>query len=96
MAAVTIRSDFGAQENKICNCFHFPPFYGQFSHAHILFLSSSSESWGLMLIGQVPIPEAVALVKDRVLWLAKLGSGAHSWTPWMRTMWNDSKVRAIL
>ena len=25
MAAVTICSDFGAQENKICHCFHFPP-----------------------------------------------------------------------
>ena len=23
MAAVTIHSDFGAQENKICHCFHF-------------------------------------------------------------------------
>ena len=23
VAAVTIRSDFGAQENKICHCFHF-------------------------------------------------------------------------
>ena len=27
MAAVTIHSDFGAQENKICHCFHFFPFY---------------------------------------------------------------------
>ena len=27
MAAVTIFSDFGAQENKICNCFHILPFY---------------------------------------------------------------------
>ena len=27
MAAVTICSDFGAQENKICHCFHFSPFY---------------------------------------------------------------------
>ena len=27
MAAVTICSDFGAQENKICHCFHFFPFY---------------------------------------------------------------------
>ena len=26
-AAVTICSDFGAQENKICHCFHFCPFY---------------------------------------------------------------------
>ena len=25
MAAVTICSDFGAQENKICQCFHFFP-----------------------------------------------------------------------
>ena len=24
VAAVTIHSDFGAQENKICHCFHFP------------------------------------------------------------------------
>ena len=23
MAAVTIHSDFGAQENKICHCLHF-------------------------------------------------------------------------
>ena len=27
MAAVTIHSDFGAQENKICHCFHLPPFH---------------------------------------------------------------------
>ena len=27
MAAVTICSDSGAQENKICHCFHFFPFY---------------------------------------------------------------------
>ena len=25
MAAVTVYSDFGAQENKICHCFHFSP-----------------------------------------------------------------------
>ena len=27
MAAVTIRSDFGMQENTICHCFHFFHFY---------------------------------------------------------------------
>ena len=27
MVAVNIHSDFGAQENKICCCFQFPPFY---------------------------------------------------------------------
>ena len=26
-AAVTVLSDFGAQENKICHCFNFFPFY---------------------------------------------------------------------
>ena len=25
MAAFTIHSDSGAQENKVCHCFHFPP-----------------------------------------------------------------------
>ena len=25
MAAITVCSDFGAQENKICHCFHFFP-----------------------------------------------------------------------
>ena len=27
MAAVAIHSDFGAQENKVCHCFHFFPIY---------------------------------------------------------------------
>ena len=27
MAAVTIHSDFGAQENKVSHCFHFFPIY---------------------------------------------------------------------
>ena len=27
MAAVTVHSDFGAQESEICHCFHFFPFY---------------------------------------------------------------------
>ena len=27
MPAVTVHSDFGAQENKICHCFHFFPIY---------------------------------------------------------------------
>ena len=27
MTVITIHRDFGAQENKICHCFHFPPIY---------------------------------------------------------------------
>ena len=26
MASVTVHRDFGAQENKICHRFHFPPY----------------------------------------------------------------------
>ena len=31
MAAVAICSDFGAQENKVCHCFHFVPIYWPWS-----------------------------------------------------------------
>ena len=34
VAAVTICSDFGAQENKICHCFHFFPIY---LHIYIIY-----------------------------------------------------------
>ena len=49
MAAVTIWSDFGAQENKSCHCFHISPIYltfhdlapiFKFITSHLLFLSS--------------------------------------------------------
>ena len=56
MTAVTICSDFGAQENKSCNCFHFFPFYllwsnglpsmGSHSRTRLKWLSSSSSSSG--------------------------------------------------
>ena len=47
MAAVTIRSDFGAQENKICHWFHFSPsicheVMGTVCH-HLNFLMLSSK-----------------------------------------------------
>ena len=35
MAEVTISSDFGAQENKICHCFHFILFYFSWSDGTI-------------------------------------------------------------
>ena len=37
MAAVTICSDFGAQENKICHCFHFSAFYLPWSNGTMIF-----------------------------------------------------------
>ena len=35
MAAVTVHSDFGAQENKICHCFHFFPIYLPWSYGTV-------------------------------------------------------------
>ena len=42
MAAVTVCSDFGAPENKICYSFHFFPFYSLSSSIFIKRLFSSS------------------------------------------------------
>ena len=46
MAAVTIHSDFGAQENNVCHCFHLSPIYLPWSEQQdiggVLFLK-----WGL-------------------------------------------------
>ena len=36
MAAVTVLSDFGNQENKICHCFHFLPIYLPWSECWVL------------------------------------------------------------
>ena len=39
MAAVTIHSDFGAQENKVCHCFHFfPEWFNLQSHNFLISL----------------------------------------------------------
>ena len=45
MAAVTVCSDFGAQENKICHCFHFFP---------ICLPWSDGTRWHLLLKGKLP------------------------------------------
>ena len=36
VATVTVQSDFGAPQNKICNCFHFPSFYLAFLAAQLV------------------------------------------------------------
>ena len=35
MAAVTVHSDFGTQENTICHCFHFPPYIYMKEHPNL-------------------------------------------------------------
>ena len=40
MSAVTIHSDFGAQENKVCHCFHCFPIYLPWSNGPDIMLSS--------------------------------------------------------
>ena len=52
LAAVTIRSDFGAQENKVCHCFHFFPIYLPWSDGP---WSSFSECWVLSQLFHSPL-----------------------------------------
>ena len=53
MAAVTICSDFGAQENKICRCFCFPPIY--------LLWSDGTECYDLSFLNVVFKPDFLLL-----------------------------------
>ena len=38
MAVITVHSDFGAQENKLCHHFHFFPHLGQSSEVKLHYL----------------------------------------------------------
>ena len=44
MAAVTTHSGFGAQENKICHCFQFSPFYLPYAQ-YIMRNAGMDEAW---------------------------------------------------
>ena len=44
MAAVTTHSGFGAQENKICHCFQFFPFYLPYAE-YIMRNAGLDEAW---------------------------------------------------
>ena len=50
MTAVTIRSDFGTQENKICHCFQFFPFYLPWSDWMLSFKPAFSLSSRVSLV----------------------------------------------
>ena len=80
MVAVTIHSDFGAQENKICHCFHFFPFYLPWSDGtgcHDLgFLNvafqASFFTLSFTLIKRLfssPLLSAIRVVSSAYLWL---------------------------
>ena len=53
-SAVTIHSDFGAQENKICHCFHFFPIYLPWSDG-IRCHDLSIECWVLSQLFHSPL-----------------------------------------
>ena len=55
MAAVTICSDFGAQKNKVCHCFHCFPVYSPWSDATRCQRSSFSECWALSQLFHSPL-----------------------------------------
>ena len=55
MAAVTIHSDVGAQENKICHCFHFSPFYFPWSNGTRCHDLSFLNIWVLIQLFHSPL-----------------------------------------
>ena len=64
MGAVTICSDFGAQENKVSHCFHFFPIYLPWSDGtryHDLSFLSSLPDCSIYGISQARILEWVAI-----------------------------------
>ena len=55
MAAVTICSDFGAQENKVCHCFHCFSIYLPWSDGDWMPWSLFSECWALSQLFYSPV-----------------------------------------
>ena len=53
MAAVTICSDFGAQENKICHCYHFfPSSVALYLHSFSILIKNVSRHGQMSLVGE--------------------------------------------
>ena len=76
MTAVTVCSDFGAQENKICHSFHFFPFSLPLSDGTRGFPGGSvinnppamQEMWVLSLGGEKPLEEGFASHSSFLVW----------------------------
>jgi len=66
MAAVTICSDFGAQEHKVCHCFHCFPIYLPQSDG-----TSSHEIKTHLLLGRKAISNLDSILKSRDITLLK-------------------------
>ena len=55
MAVVTIHSDFGAKENKICHCYHFFPLYLAWSYGTGCHDTCFLECWVLSWLFHSPL-----------------------------------------
>ena len=55
MAEVTMHSDFGAQENKVCHCFHCFPIYLPWSafFIHLFHIDSFPQMWIIPYHGEI-------------------------------------------
>ena len=53
MSFVTVRSDFGAQENKICHCFHPFPIYLPWSDGEKVGLKLNIQKTKIMVSGPI-------------------------------------------
>ena len=93
MATVTICSDFGNQENKVCHCFHYLPFYLLWSGMTRSYNISFLECWSIfLLVIWIPTCASCSLAFHMMYSAYKLnkqGDNIQSWhTPF--PVWNQS------
>ena len=77
MAAVTVISDFGAQENKVCHCFYIFPFYlpwsdGTGCHDLIFLMLSVNPAFSLFfftLIKKFFSPSSLSAIRVVVIYI---------------------------
>ena len=76
MAAVTICRDFGAQENKICHCFHPFPIYLPWSDGEKVGLKLNIQKTKIMACGPITSwqidGETMETVTDVIFWGFKI------------------------
>ena len=85
LAVVTVCSDFGAQENKICHCFHFSPLYLLWSELPISAGSSKKQQSSR----KASISASLTMPKPLTVWIT-INCGKF-WKTWeYQTTWPAS------
>ena len=87
MAAVTVQSDFGVQENKICHCFHFSPSICQemmgsdaMSFVFWMLILRHKGPWvGRSALNKKDKKEGLAMSDMKATWWSLIGKPQTAW-----------------